>query len=154
MLPHLSYCCEIWGNTYGSRLKDIEFDIVILQKKAMRLVGKESYRAHTSPIFKRYNVLKFMDLIEFNSCLIMYKACNSMLPVNVQAQFIKNKEVHNYGTRNREKLHVKNVKSNVKNISVNNKGVKLWNNLDEQIRSSVSINLFKKRLKSKFIEAY
>ena len=20
MLPHLSYCCEIWGNTYGSRL--------------------------------------------------------------------------------------------------------------------------------------
>ena len=129
MLPHLSYCCEIWGNTYCSRLKDI----VILQKRAMRLVGKESYRAHTSPIFRRYNALRFMDLIEFNSCLIMYKASNSMLPVNVQAHFIKNKEIHSYGTRNREKLHVKNVKSTIKKISVNNKGVKLWNNLDEQI---------------------
>ena len=53
MLPHLSYCCEIWGNTYRSRLNKI----IILQKRALRLVGKESYRAHTSPIFKRYDVL-------------------------------------------------------------------------------------------------
>ena len=77
-----------------------------------------------------------------------------MLPVNVQAHFTNNKEVHSYGTRNKVKLHVKNVKSTIKNISVNNKGVKLWNKLDERISSSVSIQLFKRRLKSKFLAAY
>ena len=35
----------------------------------------------------------------------MYKASNSMLPVNTQAQLIKNKEVHSYCTRNGEQLH-------------------------------------------------
>ena len=150
MLPHLSYCCEIWGNTYCSRLKDI----VVLQKRAIRLVNKVDYKAHTSPIFKKYRVLKFNDLIDFNTCIIMYKASNNMLPVNVQGQFKKNKEVHSYGTRNQEKLHVKPVKSTLKHKSVNNKGVKLWNNLDEHIRSAVSINLFKKRLKNKFIQEY
>ena len=49
MLPHLSYCCEIWGNTYGSRINDI----VILQKRAMRIVGKVWFNDHTSPIFKQ-----------------------------------------------------------------------------------------------------
>ena len=29
VLPHLTYCCELWGNTYKSNLQDI----VILQKK-------------------------------------------------------------------------------------------------------------------------
>ena len=150
MLPHLSYCCEIWGNTYCSRLKDI----VILQKRAMRLIDKADFTAHTSPIFKKYNVLKFTDLVEFNSCMVMYKASNNLLPVNVQGQFIKNKEVHNYRTRNREKLHVQNVRSSLKHISVNNKGVRLWNKLDEKLRSTVSINLFKKRLKLQFIQKY
>ena len=112
MLPHLSYCCEIWGNTYYSRLNDI----VKLQKRAMRVIDKADYLAHTSPIFKKYNVLKFGDLIEYSSCLIMFKASNKLLPINVQEQFVKNKEVHSYETRNREKLHVKNVKTHMKSI--------------------------------------
>ena len=52
--------------------------------------------------------------------MIMYKASNNLLPINVQAQFIRNKEVHSYETRNREKLHVSSVKSHIKHISVNN----------------------------------
>ena len=150
MLPHLSYCCEIWGNTFVSRLHDI----IILQKRAIRLICNVDCRAHTSPLFKKYRILKFCDLIKFNSCMIMFKASNNLLPKNVQAKFIKNKEIHSYGTRNREKLHVRNVKSHIKYISVNNQGVKLWNGLDEKIRSCVSLNLFKKRLKNKFIQEY
>ena len=30
-----------------------------------------------------------------------------MLPANVQIQFCKNKEIHKYETRNKDKLHVK-----------------------------------------------
>ena len=79
ILPHLSYCCEIWGNTYNSRLKEL----VLLQKRAVRLIDKAGYREHTSQIFRKYNILKFKDLIDFHSCVIMYKDSNNMLPANV-----------------------------------------------------------------------
>ena len=82
ILPHLSYCCEIWGNTYNSRINDI----VLLQKRAIRIVGKAGYRENSSQIFRKYKVLTFTDLVEFNSCVLMYKASNNMLPINVQSQ--------------------------------------------------------------------
>ena len=34
-LPYLSYCSEIWGNTYESRLHDL----IVLQKRAIRIIG-------------------------------------------------------------------------------------------------------------------
>ena len=34
VLPFLSYCCEIWGNTYASRLHEL----IILQKRVIRVI--------------------------------------------------------------------------------------------------------------------
>ena len=124
ILPHLSYCCEIWANTYNSRIKEL----ILLQKRAVRLIDKVGYRDSTSPIFKKYNILKFKDLIDFHSCVLMFKASNNMLPANVQMQLCRNNQIHKYETRNQDKLHVKSVKSNLKYISVNHKALKLWNN--------------------------
>ena len=150
ILPHLSYCCEIWGNTYNSRVKDL----VLLQKRAVRIIDKTDYKEHTSPIFKKYSILKLADLIDFHSCILMFKASNNMLPANVQEQFSRNEEIHKYNTRNKDKFHVKSVSSNLKYMSVNVAGVKLWNSLDREIRNSVSLNIFKKRLKLKLLQSY
>ena len=38
ILPYLNYACEIWGNTYTSRLQPL----VNLQKKVIRIVCNES----------------------------------------------------------------------------------------------------------------
>ena len=88
------------------------------------LISRIDCRAHTSPLLKKYRILKLLDLIKFNSCLIMYKASNNLFSINEQANFVKNKEVHSSGTSSKDKLHVKNVKYHVKHISVNNQGVK------------------------------
>ena len=47
VLPHLNYCCELWGNTYKSRLTNI----VLLQKRAIRIVHGAQYRDHTNELF-------------------------------------------------------------------------------------------------------
>ena len=81
ILPHLfSYCCEIWANTYmyNSRINEL----ILLQKRAVRLLDKVGYRDSTSPIFKKYNKLTFKDLIDFNSCVI-FKVSNNILLANV-----------------------------------------------------------------------
>ena len=33
ILPYLNYCCEIWGNTYKSRIRPLH----IIQKRAVRI---------------------------------------------------------------------------------------------------------------------
>ena len=48
ILPYIYYCNLDWGCTYKSNLKRI----VILEKRALRIVSKPRCDAHTDPIFK------------------------------------------------------------------------------------------------------
>ena len=41
--PYLTYCNIVWGNTFNTHLKPLE----ILQKRAIRLINKQSYLAQT-----------------------------------------------------------------------------------------------------------
>jgi len=77
--PYLNYCCEIWGNNYTERIKTL----VIIQKKTIRLVSNVWYRDHTSPLFKKSNILKFSDMINLNTVCILYKAYKQFLPVKL-----------------------------------------------------------------------
>ena len=58
ILPYLNYCNLVWGSAYKSNLQRI----VILQKRVIRIVDKSYYNAHTEPIFKKLNLLKFQDI--------------------------------------------------------------------------------------------
>ena len=68
--------------------------------------------------------------------------------------FVKIKRYTKYETRNKDKLHVKSVNTNLKSTSINVIGVKLWNNLDKEIRNSASIDIFKRRLKFNVLQSY
>ena len=57
--PYMSYCCEIWGNTYTSRLRKLS----LLQKKAIRIIYSLDYHGHTSVFFHCSKILKLQDLI-------------------------------------------------------------------------------------------
>ena len=48
ILPHLTYCCEVWGNTYKTNLAKI----ISVQKRAIRLVNKANFNGHTESLFK------------------------------------------------------------------------------------------------------
>ena len=49
---------------------------------------------------------------------------------------------------------LKSVNTNLKSTSINVIGVKLWNNLDKEIRNSASIDIFKRRLKFNVLQGY
>lgn len=53
--PYLQYCVSVWGSTYPSNLNRM----FMLQKRAVRIITKESFDAHTDPIFKNLKILKF-----------------------------------------------------------------------------------------------
>ena len=71
--PYITYCCEIWGNTYKNRIQPLH----TLQKHAMRMCGQLEYRAHSKPAFMKCNALIIFDMINFKSMVIMYKIYNN-----------------------------------------------------------------------------
>ncbi len=75
-LPYLTYCVEVWGNTYKTTLQPI----CTIQKRAIRTINNTGYRDHTNPLFIKSHMLKFMDLVKFKTAQIMYKARNNLLP--------------------------------------------------------------------------
>ena len=49
-LPYLTYCAEIWGNTYKSNIQCI----FLLQKKIVRIVYGANFKDHTDVIFQDF----------------------------------------------------------------------------------------------------
>ena len=84
----------------------------------------------------------------------MFKASNRSLPCNVQSQLSKNEDVHRYDTRIKGELHISSAKSNLKHMSTNIRGVKVWNKLDVNIRNSATLNVFKRKLKRNMLSSY
>ena len=64
----LTYGIIVWGNTYSSNLQPL----IILQKKAIRIITFSDFRTHTSPIFKQLSLLSYAMLLSFKlhySCI-------------------------------------------------------------------------------------
>ena len=65
--PFLTYAITIWGNTYESTLKQI----LILQKKAIRIITFSDFKEHTLPLFRELKILRLTDLFFFHNALFM-----------------------------------------------------------------------------------
>jgi len=147
-LPHLSYCAEIWGNTYSSNLSKIK----TTQKKAIRLICRSGKFSHTTPLFKQLNLLKFTDVVEFKTSLVMHKAFHSNLPPNNQKFF--QKRVSKYPTKHKNKLDVKKHRTTGKSFTMSITGVKVWNSLDITLTDIISHARFKTSLKKRILATY
>ena len=121
------YCMEIWGNTYKYNLKGI----VLLQKRAIRIIGGANRLAHTNKLLYDLKLLKLNDMVEYQTLIIMYRAFNNNLPKNIQY-----------------------VRTTLKSMSVFSRGVKLWNKLDKKLAYTPDILTFKKCIKKGFLEEY
>ena len=74
-------------------------DIIIMQKRAIRICGNSDYRTHTRPIFYQFKTPCLPDLVNFNSMVFMYKVFNNSLPNNLLVYFGKVYDFHQHNTR-------------------------------------------------------
>ena len=64
----------------------------------------------------------------------MYKAFHFELPINLQNMFIIDKSIY-YDTRSKFNFKLRYVRTKLKSICVSVLGVKLWNALDDKVKS-------------------
>ena len=98
ILSHLQFGITNWG---------FEWDrISKLQKRALRIMTNSRYNAHTEPLFKQLHLLKVKDIFDVQCLKFWYKLVNNELPNYFRNMFTYNHELHDFGTRNRDRPHL------------------------------------------------
>ena len=148
-VPYLTYCSEIWGNTYKTNINCV----YLLQKKVLRIVCNVDYRYHSNVLFKELRILKLFDSIELKTAMLMYKANKKMLPLNIQRLFSVD-EVTYYNTRQLTNMKQVYIRTTLKSKCISICGVKLWNSLKMDLRNSTTLPRFKKEYKNSLLRNY
>ena len=84
MEPHISYGLTSWGQAANSSLNKI----LILQKRALRLMYFSDRRAHAIPLFVRSGVLPLNMLYFKYSAILMHDISNNRAPSKISDKCI------------------------------------------------------------------
>ena len=86
--PHISYCNELWGNTYASNVNClciIQRKVVRLicdaDRKVVRLICDADRLAHTNELFK------FPEFVQYKTAILMFHLFRGTLPIHLQNRF-------------------------------------------------------------------
>ena len=101
---HMSYCCQIWGQTGNCHINKI----LSLQRSALRIINFLPFRCDVSNYFLELNIISFVNLVKITNLLFVYDSLKNNLPSSVSNYFTLSSSIHSYNTRNVElgKLHV------------------------------------------------
>ena len=113
------------------------------------------YDEHTSSLFKNFGLLKLSDLIIFSNLLFMHDFYTNNLPDVFANFFMHVNQLHNYNTRlaSKNTYCIPSIRTNYGKFSLRFQGPKIWNNLEDSLKSLTRI-AFKRKLKIKLINEY
>ena len=84
------------------------------------------------------------DLVTLNTLIFMFSVNSKLLPEKYCNMFVLNSNFHSYSTRQKHYFHLPKVRLTLSLNSLSYVGIKLWNQLEESIRSSSTLSRFKK----------
>ena len=126
--PYLTYGIIAWGQAAKSNLRKI----LILQKRALRLMYFFPNRDHILPLFISSNILP-INLLYFETALMfMHDVAHDSVPLNLKNLFRSSNQVHSYNTRfsSAGNYYVNPSRTNVMWNSISRLGPNLWNSLN------------------------
>ena len=138
--PYFHYGILVWGGTFETHINRL----VILQKRALRIINNTEFRSHTNELFYSNKILKIRDIYNFHVAQIMY---NGTMDISFERQ-------HNYSTRFVNDLLPEYQRLVSTQRSLRYMGPTIWNQLPSRIKNSESFPIFKRALKDFLIEKY
>ena len=134
--PYIAYCNMIWASNYNSRLHRI----IVLQKKAVRLIAGFPYNSHTG-------ILKVAQIKQIQICEFMHRYTYKTLPSAYVNLYSLASDFHSYNTRNLASYRSEFARTNSRKFSVRCAGPVEWNKLPQGLRCIPNLNLFKQHLR-------
>ena len=150
IFPHFIYCASVWA------LKNKESMVMLLQlqKQIVRTITGSDYLAPTLPLFLQLKIIPIVLQFKIIKIMLVYKSMNQQTPAYLADKFaIKVSDVSQRATRSvsDNKLFLPHHnKAYSKSFEIT--GIKLWNNLPNEIRNSPSLFSLKNKLKCYILE--
>ena len=145
----LNYCNIIWGGAYDTVLEPL----FILQKKAIRLISNSHYLEHTAPLFKSLKLLNIYQIFKYNCLLLVHKCTKDNYFPEFKKKLQSSSSFHSHETRNNNQVRVPLEKLKLCQKSFRYISIKLWNDVNLDIRIINSTITFKKKIKTLLIES-
>ena len=171
---YIVYGIQVWGSACVTELDKI----LILQKRAVRIMTNNSHYssqgplAPSNPLFSDLKILKINDVFKLHVAKFIYSCLSRTTPSLFFDWFYLNYTIHEHATTSNTVIHQENYfdtgvvsYTNILHIRYSrlvNYGAKLlkvagpilWNSLPPHIRVSTSLNSFKYALKIYLLEQY
>ncbi len=144
--PHMDYGIELWGKQGQAIMSK-------LQKKAVRIAtNTRNPIAHSEPIYRKYKILKFEDVLKQRLGKLCYRYTKNTLPQGLKNLIQKNENRNS--SRNPRQLHEPTPKNNWEHNLPQVYAPKIWNNIPAKIKTATSVNAFKYTYKKHLLENY
>ena len=142
--PYITYRLAAWGQAAKTHLNKI----LLLQKRALRIINFSDRRDHTIPLFIDANVLPLNFLYYQTISNLMHDVHNNMVPSGILNLFQTTSSCHYYNTRASASgnFYVNSSDLELYKLSFSRFGAKLWNEISCHIRH-LPKNKFKKTLR-------
>ena len=166
---HLVYAIQVWGSAFETH----KIKLMVLQKKAVRMITFNDERlqtwslVHSSPLFKELEMLKINEIFELQLLCFIFDCLHHLSPTQFHGWFTLTSNVHDHATRSNSivgsndelvptnNLFISTVRTTYYGLrSIKVFAAKLWNKIPFYIRKIVSRNCFKIHLKDYYLDGY
>ena len=148
VLPYLTYCVELWGNTCSSDIKPIK----LMQKSCFRIICNAYYLAHSRLLAKILNTLFINNIWYVQVACLMYKVINRDICncICIMFQMFFYRHTHNSNFN----FYVYSISVNARKLFVVHAAIMLWNNLHVNLKKCKSVRIFCNHIKSLKLSDY
>ena len=155
--PHLSYSFIAWAQSINTVTR-----LIILQKKALRILNFKDQLFHSSPHSSSSNILKFGDKMTLENILFACKSINRQVPSIFYDWFTFSENLHKYETcwsvTNHLNIPTFQTQKNGR-FSIRASAIRSWNYTQDMLKINLSpktsaLKSIKHFLAKHFIESY
>ena len=149
ILPHLYFSILCWG--FESEW------LVKLQKRAVRIIHRAKYNAHSEPLLKKSGILALKDIFDFQCCKFYHEFKHYLLPDYFTDFFALNNQIHNCDTRSSAGLHHFPVNKGCTNSCIRHYIPSMFNSLPTEVKNRFdthSIAVFSHGYKLSLLNTY
>ena len=138
----LQYCSTVWSNTSSSNIDKLQK----VQNFAGRIIlGLRKYD-HISDGLRSLKWLPIREKLILNDATMMHKCINKLVPDYLADMFKSRSQVHNRQTRSSGALDIPLCRLSTGQRSFAFRGAKLWNSLNDNIKSLKCPRNFRRHL--------
>ena len=144
----VQYGVEVYGMASAKHIKRVQ----VMQNRILKTLFNKEWLTPTAELHKDLKILQVNDLYKANVMKFVYKCIQGVVPDVFLDHYTC--ITHNHRTRQANKLNVPRTRIKIGEKNSKVVGAKLYNNLPNDIKDSVTLKSFSKRVNNMLLNGY